>query len=272
MTTKTRIAEMWKQLCRCWAFLPGLAALVWFLVRVIPKPSRASYPCQRAAFPLASAFVVWLCASVISVFSLVRLRQLVHRFRYAAAAMVSVTALSIGIWTLHTRAAAAAGIATRYNFEPQTRNVPLGEARGVFPGRVVWAHDPLAAHWNGKIQSSTDEWWMDSSTDQVRVDAMLSITLRKLTGGANDQDAWKKIFAFYNHRSRGLERGYRAGEIVAVKVNLNNSGVEGPGNIVNVSPQATLAMVRQLVLNAHVRRERHRDLRCAPRHLSRPAA
>jgi hypothetical protein len=37
-----------------------------------------------------------------------------------------------------------------------------------------------------------------------------------------------------------------------VKVNLNNSDVKGPGNIVNVSPQAALAMVRQLVNHAHV--------------------
>ena len=42
----------------------GAAALVWFLVRVIPKPSRASYPCQRAAFPVASGFVLWLCGVV----------------------------------------------------------------------------------------------------------------------------------------------------------------------------------------------------------------
>ena len=38
----------------------GLFALVWFLVRVIPKPSRAAYPCQRAAFPLAASFVIWV--------------------------------------------------------------------------------------------------------------------------------------------------------------------------------------------------------------------
>ncbi|MBN2715807.1 MAG: DUF362 domain-containing protein [Deltaproteobacteria bacterium] len=44
-----------------WA-IAGLASLVWFLVRVIPKPSRAAYPCQQAAFPVASAFVLWLSA------------------------------------------------------------------------------------------------------------------------------------------------------------------------------------------------------------------
>ena len=42
-----------------WPIL-GLCSLGWFLVRVIPKPSRAVYPCQRIAFPLASTFVLWL--------------------------------------------------------------------------------------------------------------------------------------------------------------------------------------------------------------------
>ena len=40
--------------------LMGLLALVWFLLRVIPKPSRAAYPCQQVAMPLAGGFVVWL--------------------------------------------------------------------------------------------------------------------------------------------------------------------------------------------------------------------
>ncbi len=46
-----------------WGFSAlGFLSLLWFLVRVIPKPSRAAYPCQRAAFPLASSFVVWVAA------------------------------------------------------------------------------------------------------------------------------------------------------------------------------------------------------------------
>ena len=32
----------------------------WFLIRVIPNPARAAYPCQQAAFPALSAFVLWL--------------------------------------------------------------------------------------------------------------------------------------------------------------------------------------------------------------------
>ena len=49
--------------------LVGFFSLVWFLIRVIPKPSRATYPCQKAAFPFASAFVIWL----MSVFTSIKL-------------------------------------------------------------------------------------------------------------------------------------------------------------------------------------------------------
>ncbi len=44
----------------------GFLALIWFLTRVIPKPSRATYPCQRAAFPVAAAFLAWLAGTAAS--------------------------------------------------------------------------------------------------------------------------------------------------------------------------------------------------------------
>jgi len=238
---------------RLGASIIGFAALVWFLLRVLPKPSRATYPCQRAAFPVASAFVLWLCGSAAGISSVAGLRRFVHRYRWAAAAVCALTLAVGGLWFAHSRAVDAAAIVTRYDFQPKQRNVPLGVARGVFPGRVVWARDPKAAHWSGDIASKTDQWWMDSNNDQARVDAMLSTTLRKLTGAATDDQAWTAIFTYYNASKRGLAKtGYRPGEIVAVKVNLNNSSAKGTDNIVNVSPQVALAMVRQLVNHAHV--------------------
>jgi len=147
----------------------------------------------------------------------------------------------------------AAEIATRYDYKPKLRNAPIGDARGIFPGRVVWAHDPAATRWSGDVAANTAHWWVDTCTDQERVDAMLSQTLQSLTGAANDSSAWGKIFGYYNRRTSGETRGYRPGEAVAVKVNLNNSSAAGPGNIVNVSPQVALAMVRQLIREAKVR-------------------
>src|SRR5215472_9850725 len=75
---------------------------------------------------------------------------------------------------------------TRYNYSPKSHNMPLGTARGVHPGRVVWVHDPKAAHWSGDRKSVSDQWWMDSSTDQARVDAMVSLLLRSVTGASTD--------------------------------------------------------------------------------------
>jgi uncharacterized protein (DUF362 family) len=242
-----------RKLARMSATVLGFSALLWFLLRVIPKPSRATYPCQRAAFPVASAFVLWLFGLVTGVFSFASLRRLVHRYRFAAVGLCALTVAAVGLWLMHSRAIAAAEISTRYNFEPKQRNVPLGVARGIYPGRVVWSRDPKAAHWAGIIESKTDQWWMDANNDQPRIDAMLSTTLRSLTGAATDDGAWKSIFSYYNTHARGLDKaGYRPGEVVAVKVNLNNSAVDGPGNVVNVSPQVALAMIRQLVGHGHV--------------------
>ena len=53
----------------------GMIALLWFLIRVVPKPSRAAYPCQRAAFPLATGFIIWLSGFIASIFSLIRAKQ-----------------------------------------------------------------------------------------------------------------------------------------------------------------------------------------------------
>ena len=232
----------------------GLCALIWFLIRVIPKPARASYPCQRAAFPIATSFVLWVVSSVSGVFvSLRKFCQLNRRAWRIGAALV-LAGILLGFLCTRGKGISASDFTAHYNYAPQQRNCPIGIARGIFPGRVVWARDPQATKWSGHIQSTTDQWWMDSNTDQSRVDTMLSTILQSLTGTETDQAAWSKIFAYYNQRARGLDnRDYQPGEIVAIKINLNNSSPTGSGNFVNVSPQVALAMVRQLVHRANVR-------------------
>ena len=55
------------------AFVVGLLSLVWFLVRTGTKPSRATYPCQRAA---AAHGYLWLAAYIAPAF--VRARRRAH--------------------------------------------------------------------------------------------------------------------------------------------------------------------------------------------------
>lgn len=42
--------------------LMGLTALIWFLIRVVPKPSRIAYPCQQVAHHWL--FLFWLFSVV----------------------------------------------------------------------------------------------------------------------------------------------------------------------------------------------------------------
>jgi hypothetical protein len=239
----------------------GVISLTWFLVRVIPKPSRATYPCQRAAFPMATGFIIWLTGTLTIKVLSQRLGRLLGGPRGATLFGGSVATLGIVCWTLGS--IIGPGVAEEkkakidFNFIPAQANTPVGIARGIHPGRVVWTRDPLATKWAGKWQQKSDQWWLDKNTDQVRVDAMLAATLTRLTGAADPAAAWKAIFAYYNQHSRQLDkRSYQPGEVVAVKINLNNSG--GPDkedNYTDESPQIVLAMVRQLVNEAHVRQQ-----------------
>jgi len=111
----------------------GLVSLVWFLVRVIPKPSRAAYPCQRVAFPIASSFVLWVMALLGSALAWRKARKRNQRLWQAF------------VWT----ACACAGCALLVASPPSLRawagnppHGPLGIAKGVFPGRVAWVYAP----------------------------------------------------------------------------------------------------------------------------------
>jgi len=263
------VIERWlKTPLKLWAmvsvYVIGFGALVWFLIRVIPKPTRATYPCQRAAFPIASAFVIWLTGTLTSMFAFSRLKKAFgqHTFAVSAIAFVSMFVL-IGWFTIMpygiVNALGANAVDTTfvpakgYSWQPGASNQPVGIARGIFPGRVVMYRNPEATRWAGNWKKDEDQWWLDKNTDVEKVSEMLSITLKKLTGTKNEVECWNKIFKYYNHNSKGLkDRGYQPNEIVAIKINLNNSSGKKSDNLIDASPQMTLAMVRELVNNAHV--------------------
>ncbi len=243
------------------ALFTGATALLWFLFRVIPKPSRAAYPCQRAAFPVATTFVIWLIGALGGKLALDGLSRRLQQYRWVVAGLGAATLLGLAGWTIsfmkEEAEASPAQIATDFNFIPAKSNDPKGIAKGVYPGRVVWVRDPLATKWGGQWKSSVDQWWLDANTDQQRVDAMLAASLVKLTGTTNDEQAWQSIFQYYNKHARGMDaRGYQPGEVVAVKINLNNSTRSAKAdNFIDASPQTVLAVVRQLVNSAHVRQQ-----------------
>lgn len=85
---------------------------------------------------------------------------------------------------------------------------------------------------------------------------MYDKSVMALTGTDNVRTAWKK---FFKHHNRSLGRGnhgYRQGEKIAIKINLNNTyQVNDEDNDIDQSPQATIAILRQLTENAGVPEE-----------------
>jgi hypothetical protein len=118
---------------------------------------------------------------------------------------------------------------------------PLGVPRGVVPGRVTWAHDPSAVNWEG-----TGSWWADAHNDQAVIDRMVSGSIRGLTNEKSDAQAWSSIFHYFNRTHGRGNAGYRAGEKIAIKANLNNTTDHGTIERLNSSPHLIHSFVRQL--------------------------
>ena len=63
-------------------------------------------------------------------------------------------------------------------------NSPVGDAKGIFPGRVTWVRDVNATPWDGK----TGKWWEAGNINEEALAAMFSKSVRGLTGGDPHQD------------------------------------------------------------------------------------
>ena len=252
-----------------WAFpVLGLASLIWFLVRVVPKPNRATYPCQRVAAPLAGGFIAWIVGMVASVFAFRRGKQLFAHSRLGKAAVCFAIA------------AVAAFIAIEWMPEEATwatpatpENSPIGVARGVQPGRVTWVRDAnvtswafpgcdqggFTSTWNGETGIAPYGYWYESDNiDQTVVDQMVSDSVEGLAGESTEADAWDAMIRHFNIERGDGDVGYQAGEKFMIKINLTTAAwtggaVNGSGTQtankgwVNTSPQIILSVLRQLV-------------------------
>ena len=164
----------------------GLASLIWFLVRVIPKPDRAEYPCQKIAMPIASAFVAWVTGLVVSALAFHRAKAFLNKKCYAVAILclamgVLAVYVPMGVFSKLTKAATGTWYFPRdINGDLQAVNDPIGVGRGVYPGRVAWAYDPNATDWDGVELN----WWDDIHTDPVVIEQMLSDAVCDLAGPA----------------------------------------------------------------------------------------
>lgn len=224
----------------------GIVTTIWFLIRVIPKPQRAAYPCMQASAPIMSGFVVYLLTltGTLKALSLAKLNFKRARYFYFIAFLVVAFGGSVAFFVQNPENAFA-------NSTPEwiiTPNAPVGTSHGINPGRVVWTHNPKAANWDG----STGFWWDDKYNSQPETDKMMNRTLLSLTGEKSLDKAWKVLFVSFNQTKKGKAEGYQPNQKIAVKINANNNSAQTNSNEINASPQMTLALLRTMIHDAGV--------------------
>jgi hypothetical protein len=218
----------------------GGASVLWFLIRVIPKPGRAAYPCMRASAPIMSAFVLYL----IGLFATVKLFK-GKKLKPALQVLLPVIAFSV-IAGLSFRPAldSAKKLVAENSF---IANSPIGIAQGIIPGRVAWVYNPRATNEKTK-NSSGDFWYMDQNTNQAVVDSMLTTGIMEVAGKETASEGWDALFRYFNLQHGKGDTGYQAGEKVAIKINLTNSCCNSNGSAnMDAAPQLVLSILKQLV-------------------------
>jgi hypothetical protein len=230
--------------------LIGFGALIWFLIRVVPKPSRATYPCMRVAYPVASSFIIYLLGLATSFFAIGKVKEHWKNSRYWAMAGFLTIALVAGFFVF--QADKPAVYANTFSVNTTfTANAPIGVGKGIFPGRVVWVHDSTALNQNCNINS----WYLSANVNQTKVDQMLSSALHSITGQTTDSSAWVAIFQFHNMTRGKTTLNYVKGEKIFIKTNatsawsgnFNTTNLTPNMNISETSVAPVLAVLRQLV-------------------------
>lgn len=220
----------------------GITSTVWFLIRVIPKPQRATYPCMQASAPMMSGFVIWLMTLFGSSLAFKKAKQRWVETRYIAAALFFL--VGIGVAFMVTSKTKVEANVSRKAFEVWYKpNQPLGEAKGMFPGRVAWGHNNKIASWDGK----TGFWWEDKYNNQAETNKLFSQTLFSLTDVKNEKKSWDILFRFFNKSKRNTDKGYASGEKIAIKLNMNNVDAHESNNRINANPQLVLSLLSSLI-------------------------
>ena len=140
--------------------------------------------------------------------------------------------------------------------EEQDQLGPVGDGKGIHPGRVVWVHDPQATDWKGP---GDGHWYEANHTKQDRVDEMLS---RATASWPASPQLSRRGTDLFRHRNKARGKGdvgYKSGEKIVVKPNwvgmIWNGRAVDPNtytltkwqDYMNTAPQMIIGLLRQLV-------------------------
>jgi hypothetical protein len=249
--------------------LIGVASTVWFLIKVIPKPSRATYPCMQAAAPIMSGFIIWLIGLAGSAFTFKKAKKLFKKAKFLPGLVMACIAIVFCIMLSLKTSKHSAATPLIVTAEHEANN-PIGEAQGIFPGRVVWTWNPAATNenctnsWGIRTDSTDDDgYFLPKNNDQSVIDSMVKYSVLNLTGETTVEDAWNALFIYHNQKKDKGEEAYSPEETIFIKINQGSGDWMSDPSDLSVStdndwravyygitetlPQLILSVLKQLV-------------------------
>lgn len=202
----------------------GILSTIWFFVRVIPKPSRAAYPCMKVAAPFMSGFILYLLSlGGITLFLRKAFKNLVTA-KYLAAIPLIIGAILFSGISLTSDVSYSSAQSVRKTGPDDGPNAPEGKGYGINPGLVVWAWNPDATNENCKNVMENSDWYFNPrNADQNIISGMVAESVRKVTGKPDLKKAWNELFRYHNLNKHGKEKGYSPGEKIFIKINQGTS-------------------------------------------------
>ena len=232
----------------------SIVATIWFLIRVIPKPVRATYPCMKAAAPFMSGLVIYLVSIWGGGVAFINFKRNWIQSNYRIAMFFLIIAVA-GIFLL-------IGYNSKESFSIYKNSVlltdmvnnPEGNAVGYYPGRVVWVYNPDATNENCK--NVTNDYWFQN-TDKGVVEKMMDDAILNLTEAKDIKEGWDKIFRNFNIRHEKGKTGYLPGEKIVIKINTTNTSETKYeyGSRMDATPEVLYAVLKQLIQEVGVKQE-----------------
>ena len=238
--------------------LLGIFSTVWFLARVIPKPSRATYPCMRAAAPFISGLIIYLLSVAGLTFASRKLKRKVINVRYISTFLLMFGVLVIFAINPLTNFSTSIRKVTWKEGPDDAPNQPIGKGVGVNPGRVIWAWDTTATNRDCKTYH-----FLRENYEQDVIYRMFNESVKSLAGKSDVSKSWDVLFRNFNKRKRNIDKGYTQGEKIFIKVNQTSGrgrlkvSERAKGNytvpvrdglgICETTPSIVLSILRQLI-------------------------
>lgn len=129
---------------------------------------------------------------------------------------------------------------------------PYGTGIGAMPDRVVWAHDPNSVEWDGN-----GWWWELEHFDEAVIQSMVRKSIASLGGADTAAEGWTALFIAHNASHGRGTTGYQHGEKIAIKANINGSGLNsddasGKTEMSYTNPVLLKALLVSLVQDAGI--------------------